>query len=97
MEIAGTRKKDLLLILYHLLSAIAVTYFIKSGDFKSGPCNLGLDLLSFFLATIISIILTLAGVAMVIKSRKNKYFLIINFCVMIVWLGIIFWNSYVGK
>jgi hypothetical protein len=93
LAITGIKKRDLLLVAYHLFSAIAVVYFMKSGNFKSGPCTPDLDVLGFFLALLISIVLTLVGIVMLIKSRQNKYFLIINLTAMLIWLSILFWNS----
>jgi len=91
--VTGKRKRDFRLVVYHLLSAIAVIYFTTSGSFKSGPCTPNLDVLGFFIATAASIVLTFYSLVMVARNRENKYFLFINLAAMLIWLSIFYWNS----
>jgi hypothetical protein len=79
-----------LLVLYHLISAAIVYSEYKADDFNAGPCNLGLGVVIYLLVGIVDIILSTLSIRSVIKSAANKYFLIINLSVLIIWLFFLF-------
>jgi uncharacterized membrane protein len=79
MNLSQTDKNGIyVLSSYYVLALAAVVYFVKSGNFKSGPCNPGLDFVSIFLFLLISFILLIISIYKTIKNREKKYLLFIN-------------------
>jgi len=58
-------------LLFYLIAGPVVVYIIKSGQFKSGPCNPGLDVLSLLLLVLISFILMLVNLIKIIRKGRN--------------------------
>jgi hypothetical protein len=79
MNLSPSEKRGIYILLFYYVVAIAaVIYFVKSGNFKTGQCNPGLDLISIFLYLVISSILLIISIYKTIKNRRNKYLLLIN-------------------
>jgi uncharacterized membrane protein len=90
IESTGLQKRDLLLLGYHLFSAIILTILYLKDEFVGGPCNLGFGLLIFLLAGLILIILLLISVFLIVKNKSNKIFLIINLAALAIWITSLF-------
>ncbi|RYY35908.1 MAG: hypothetical protein EOP46_08410 [Sphingobacteriaceae bacterium] len=67
-----------LLLGWYLLGIGACSYFLLSGNFKSGPCTPGLDICSWFLFLIISAVLATVSLVKLFINRKNLLLLLIN-------------------
>lgn len=60
-------------VVYYIIVISLIVFFNISGDFKTGPCNPGLDLISVLLAVIITFVLLVINVFLSI--RKGKVYL----------------------
>ena len=77
----------LLTLTYYASVAIIVGLINSSDQFKSGPCTPNLDVLSFFLALLISfILLIINGILAFVKKKPTKYSFFIHSIVLISWL-----------
>jgi hypothetical protein len=79
-----------LLIGYHIVTVIILAALFFSGDFQSGPCNPGLGLVIFCFAGLILLCLCLRDIFLVKRNPVSKYCLIINLCVVIIWIIVLF-------
>jgi hypothetical protein len=77
-------------VLYHIISLPLVIYVIKSGSFKGGPCNPGLDLVAWFgdiLITAILLFVSIGGLATKGKAFRLPVFINIAMIVMLMLIG----------
>jgi len=58
-------------IVYYLIVGSLVAYFNLSGEYRTGPCNPGLDIVSIFFAFIASIVLIPVNIARYSKGGKK--------------------------
>jgi uncharacterized membrane protein len=74
-------------ILYYIIAVILITFFNLSGDYRSGPCNPGMDVMSFVILFFVTIILLVRNAYLVIR-KKRQYLpsLLIHCCIVIVVL-----------
>ena len=72
-------------ILYYIIAIALIAFFNLSGDYRSGQCNPGMDIMSFIILFITTIILLIKNAFLVI-SRKRQYLpsLFIHCCVVII-------------
>ncbi|MBE9584325.1 hypothetical protein IM792_07690 [Mucilaginibacter sp. JRF] len=67
-------------IIYYIITWLLIWVFNSFDTFKSGPCTMGLDLFSVFLAILISlaiIVITLIK-AIIRRKRLNWKYLLVN-------------------
>jgi hypothetical protein len=86
MATNSLKTRDIILLAYHSVTAIAIIGSFFNGGFSSGPCNMGLGLMLYALTGLILIVLLAVSITLFIKSRSNKYFLIINVSAFIIWV-----------
>ena len=90
MDTSKLQRKDLLLIAYQVFAAIIIAITSFSGGFTNGPCNLGIGSLLFLLIILVQLVLLLMSVFLLIKSKSNKYFMIINLFATALWIAVLF-------
>ncbi len=81
------------MLAYHLIANAVVIYLFESKNYRGGPCNPGLDLLSFILYALTVLILLVVSLYLIYKNKANKYFLLINVGVTVVWSIVMLINS----
>lgn len=87
------KKRDGILIVYHVFTMMLLTYLYWSGDFKSGPCTPGAGVMMTLFSLLVLAVLLMLSIVKVILNRENKYFLFINLGVAIIWAAIFFAGS----
>jgi hypothetical protein len=90
MDELKRRRRNLLLIGYHAITGILFSALFFTGTFSGGPCNPGPGLIIFLLAGLIIVGLCVKGIYLIIRDRANKYFFIINFLALAVWIIVLF-------
>ena len=90
MDELKRRRRTLLLIGYHAISAVIIGVLYLNGTFKGGQCNLGSGLMVFMMVGLIMVGLCLTGIYLTIRNRANKYFLIINLLALAIWIVVLF-------
>lgn len=80
-------------IICYIIAMLVVCVIRFSGNFKSGPCTPNLDLISFFLAVLISasmVVITLIRL-IISRSNANLWLLLVNITGFCSWflLGMI--------
>ncbi len=79
MSLSHTQKRNIFFLLaYYLLGIALVAYFNESGNYKTGPCNPGLDTIFTFLYFLVNLILLIISIFKTVKNRSNKYLLYVN-------------------
>ena len=84
MTARNRRVRDWILLSYHLFTVSFLFCLNQLGVDKGGPCNPGVETLFFMLFILILIVLLIVSVFLLIRSRANKYFFIINFSVLLI-------------
>ncbi|WDF77266.1 hypothetical protein PQ469_25610 [Mucilaginibacter sp. KACC 22773] len=87
------KKRDGILIVYHVFTMILLIYLYWSDDFKSGPCTPGAGVMMTLFSLLVLAVLLMLSIVKVILNRENKYFLFINLGVVIIWAAIFFAGS----
>lgn len=83
-----------LLLGWYILGIGVCCFFLLSGNFKSGPCTPNLDIFSWFLFLIISVILAVTSIIKSIVNRKNLSLMLINLSgILITLLTVTLLNS----
>lgn len=72
-------------ILYNIIAVILIVFFNLSGNYRSGPCNPGMDVMSFIILFFITIILLIRNAYLVIR-KKRQYLpsLLIHCCIVMI-------------
>jgi hypothetical protein len=85
------KKYNYLTLIYYILAIPLLIYFNTSSDFKTGPCTPNLDILSFMLSGVFTLILVGRGTFLLIKNGKLVLFpFLLNLLALIIWLIFLF-------
>jgi hypothetical protein len=81
-------------LVYYAFACLVVFYIFRSGNFKSGPCNIGLDLVSFLLAGLITFCLLIRNIVLAIWKKKLRWIpLVMHVMALGIWIFILQRNS----
>jgi hypothetical protein len=79
-------KKSLITLIYYLILYILYICAVNSGDYKTGPCNIGFDLLLFLLIGIVGFLLLMLSMIQVVSQKCLTASFIINFVAVGTWV-----------
>jgi hypothetical protein len=86
-------RRDALLAIYHGMTAMALIYLYRAGEFKSGPCNIGAGIMLSLLFILVLLVLLPVSLIQFFRDRQNRFFFFMNVGVLITWGVIIFLST----